>query len=298
MFTVIDAIPGFATFDDQYTLDKYNQAKTTYEQLSTEYRSLVSKYGAGSAQSIAKKVDLDEAAKNVSYYENLVNEQKKDDNTVYLFLVPDVNKRIQSGENYYTCSQSTFKLSDGEKRAILDLIEESGQRILTVDNAILNLQYPKFSLNMSLILWEGTTYDNIRQTIISKTSDYFLKNTRRDRIPVSDLIKVIEDIDGVDSVNVWFDADADNLTQVYGTHYGIDNYGDIILERYVKDAFGNNVAIKDVYPLIRGGFFNAQETWYEDSLEKSKLSTLNIQVRGYTQKNLNSENNVAIMSSL
>jgi hypothetical protein len=297
MFTIIDAIPGFATFDDQYTLDKYNQAKTTYEKLNNEYLLLASKYGTSSAQSMIKKIEVDQAQKNVTFYENQVNEQKKDDNTVYLFLVPDVNKKIQSGENYYSCSISAFLLSDNEKTAILDLIEESGQRILTVDNAILNLNYPRFSLNMSLILWEGTTYENIRQSIVTATSNYFLQNTRRDRIPVSDLVKIIEGIDGVDSVNVWFDASKDNLN-IYKTFYGIDDYGDIILERYVKDAFGNNVAIKDVYPLIRGGFKNVQGTFYEDSLEKSKLSTLNIQVRGYTQKNLNSETNVAILSKL
>jgi len=297
IFTIIDAIPGFATFDDQYTLDKYNQAKTIYEQLNNQYLTLVAKYGVTSTTSETQKVQVDQASKNLHYYELQLNEQKKDDNTIYLFLVPDINKRIPSGQNYYTCNQNAFILSDSEKRAILDLIEESGQRILTVDNVILNLNYPKFTINMSLILWEGFNYDTVRQSIISKTSEYFLKNTRRDRIPVSDLIKVIEEIDGVDSVNVWFDASKDNLN-IYKTFYGIDDYGDIILERYVKDAFGNQVSIKDIYPLIRGGFSNAQDTWYEDSLEKNKLSTLNIQIRGVTQKNLNSENNVAILSNL
>jgi len=297
IFTIIDAIPGFATFEDKYMLDKYNQAKTTYEQVSENYRRACSTYGVNSTQATAIKPDLDQAQQNLYYYQKQLEEQKKDDNTVYLFLVPDVNKRIQSNENYYTCSLGAFILSDGEKLAILDLIEQSGQRILTVDNAILNLQFPKFTLNMSLILWEGTVYDTVRQDIISKTSDYFLQNTRRDRIPVSDLIKIIEGIDGVDSVNVWFDASKDNLN-IYKTFYGIDDYGDIILERYVKDAFGNDVPIKDVYPLIRGGFENAQGTFYEDSLVKNKLSTLNIQVRGYTVKNINSENNVAIVNNL
>jgi hypothetical protein len=150
---------------------------------------------------------------------------------------------------------------------------------------------------MSLILWEGTNYDTVRQTIISKTSDYFLKNTRRDRIPVSDLIKVIEDIDGVDSVNIWFDASKDNLN-IYKTHYGVDDYGDILLERYVKDAFGNEVAVKDIYPVVRGGFENEYGTYYEDSLEKNKLSSMNVQIRGYTSKNLNSENNVVVLNNL
>jgi len=297
IFTIIDAIPGFATFEDQYAADKYNQSKTTYENLSAEYRTLVSTYGVSSLLATQKKVELDNADKQLNYYTQQLEAQKKDDNTVYLFLVPDVNKRIPSNENYYTCALSAFILSDGEKAAILDLIEQSGQRILTVDNQILALQFPKFTLNMSLILWEGTVYDTVRQNIISKTSDYFLQNTRRDRIPVSDLIRIIEGLDGVDSVNVWFDADKNNLN-IYKTHYGIDDYGDIILERSVQDAFGNRVPVKDLYPLIRGGFENAQGTYYEDSLVKNKLSTLNIQVRGYTQKNMNSENNIAIVNNI
>jgi len=150
---------------------------------------------------------------------------------------------------------------------------------------------------MSLILWEGAAYDTVRQAIISSTSDYFLQNTRRDRIPVSDLIRIIEGLDGVDSVNVWFDADAKNLN-IYKTFYGIDDYGDIILQRFVQDAFGNSVPVNDLYALIRGNFENAQGTFYEDSLVKNKLSNVNIQVRGYTQKNINSENNIAIVNNI
>jgi hypothetical protein len=297
MFTIIDAIPGFATFEDQYVLDKYNQAKSTHEDLNIEYRHLVSTYGVASTRAIAKKVELDNAEDQLHYYQKKVEEQKKDDNTVYLFLVPDATKRISTNDNYYTCSEDVFHMSNTEKRSILDLIEQSGQRILTVDNVILDLQFPKFTLNMSLILWGGAVYDTVRQDIISKTSQYFLTNTRRDRIPVSDLIKIIENVNNVDSVNVWFDASKDNLN-IYKTHYGIDDYGDIILERYIKDAFGNNIPVRDIYPLIRGGFENAQGTYYEDSLTKNKLSSVNIQIRGYTSKNINSENNKAILNNL
>jgi len=297
IFTIIDAIPGFATFEDKFVLDKYTQFKNQQEQLTSEYRTLSATFGVDSTQAAAKKVQLDNVTSQVNYYQTRVEDQKKDDNTVYLFLVPDVTKRISANDNYFTCPLSSFILTNTEKLAILDLIEQSGQRILTVDNVILDLMFPKFTLNMSLILWEGTSYDTVRQSIISITSDYFLKNTRRDRIPVSDLIKIIEGVDGVDSVNVWFDADKNNLN-IYKTFYGIDDYGDIILERYVKDAFGNDVAVKDLYPLIRGNFENAQGTFYEDSLVKNKLSNLNIQVRGYTRKNLNSEHNAAILNNL
>jgi len=297
LFTIIDAIPGFATFEDQYSLDKYNQANTTFQSINTQYIQASSTFGVNSTQATALKTQLNNAQGQLYFYQNMLLEQKKDDNTVYLFLVPDINKRIAAGENYYTASIDAFALSDNEKTAILDLIEESGQKIITVENAILNLQFPRFTLNMSLILFDGFNYDDVRQVIISKTSEYFMNNTRRDRIPVSDIVSIIENIDGVDSVNVWFDASKDNFN-IYKTFYGIDDYGDIILERYVKDAFGNNIPIKDVYPLIRGGFDNIQGTHYEDSLTKNKLSSLNIQVRGYTVNDLNSENNKVVLNNI
>jgi len=297
IFTVVDAIPGFATFEDKYALDKYNQSKTTYEQVSEQYRKLVSTVGANSTQTKAKKLELENAQAQVYKWQAILDEQKKDDNTVYLFLIPDVNKRISAAQNYYTCNLDSFLLTANEKTAILDLIEDSGQRIITVDNAIMDLKYPRFVLNVSIIIFEGFELDVIRENIISKTSDYFLKNTRRDRIPQSDLVRIIEGIDGVDSVNVWFDADKNNFT-IYQNGYGLDDYGDIILERFVNDAFGNKVPVKDIYPLIRGGFDSYLGISYEDSIEKNKLSTLNINLRGITPVDFNSMNNKTIVSNI
>jgi len=297
MFTIVDAIPGFATFEDKYALDKYNQAKDNYEIVSEQYRALLSTVGANSELSMTKKTELDNAQNEVYKWQGILEEQKKDDNTVYLFLVPDVNKRISAAQNYYSCTLDSFQLTNNEKTAILDLIEDSGQRIITVDNAIMTLKYPRFVLNLTLIIYEGFDFDSIRESIISKTSEYFLKNTRRDRIPVSDIVRIVEAIEGVDSVSAWFDADKNNLT-IYGDHYGLDDYGDIILERYVYDAFGNKVPVKDIYPLIRGGFESFNSVYYDDSTEKNKLSTLNINLRGTTPVDFNSKNNKTIVSNI
>lgn len=297
IFTIIDAISGFATFEDQYALDKYNQARTKYENVQQEYLNLVATYGVESEQAINKKVSLDKANKKLFLAQQTLDEQKKDDNTIYLFLIPDVNKRIAPGMTYFDAPIEAFKLTDNEKLAIYDLIEESGQSIATVDNAILDILYPRFVINMSLILWEGYEYDNVRENILNVLSDYFLKNTRRDRIPVSDAIRLVEEVDGVDSVSIWFDADKNNF-DIYKTHYGLDDYGDIILDRYVKDAWNNNVPVKDVYPLIRGGFESSNGVYYEDGTAKNKLSTINIQVRGYTSKeDSNKKHNSAITNN-
>ena len=297
MFTIVDALPGFATFEDRYALDKYNQARTVYENVNEEYRNLISTIGASADKTMTKKTELDAAQNQVYYWQGKINEQKQDDNTVYLYLVPDVNKRIAANQNYYTCNLDSFILTGAEKRGILDLIEESGQRVLTVDNAIMNLKYPRFVLNISLIIYEGFELNTIREKIISKTSDYFLKNTRRDRIPASDIVRIIENIEGVDSVTVWFDADLKNI-EIYGSGYGIDDYGDVLLARFVDDAFGNKVPVRDLYPLIRGGWESSSGVYYDDSIAKEKLSNVNIQLRGITAVDLNSATNKTIVSNL
>jgi len=297
MFTIVDALPGFATFEDQYALDKYNQAQTVWEGLNEEYRVLASTIGTSSVKTQKKKVELDAAQQQVFFWNQKVEEQKQDDNTVYLYLVPDVNKRISTNQNYYTCSLNSFILSNAEQKGILDLIEESGQRIITVDNAIMTLKYPRFVLNVSLIIYQGYELNTIREDIISRTSDYFLKNTRRDRIPASDLVRIIENIDGVDSVSLWFDADKNNMN-IYTNSYGIDDYGDVLLERYVNDAFGNKVTVRDLYPLFRGGWESSNGVYYDDSTAKDKLSNVNINLRGITPVDLNSNMNRTIVSNI
>jgi hypothetical protein len=308
IFSIIDAIPGFDTFNDKYYLNKYVIEKTKLEQLNEQLLKTRTQTGNNTEQIGLLVIAINEQSIVVKGIEAILQEQKKDDNTVYLFLVPDISKRVTSDENYYTCNINTFKLSDNEKQAILDLIEESGQRVLTVDNAILDIYYPRFSINMSLVVYEGFNIDNIKEDIISKTSDYFIKNTRRDRIPKSDLIKIVENIEGVDSVNIWFDAS--NLNKnIYGDYksynlmgvdrkYGLDKYGDIILERIVLDAFNNEVVIRDIYPLIRGGFVNKNGKRYNDSVSSTEVGSINIEVRATSKVDINSLNNIAIVKSI
>lgn len=283
MFSVVDAIPGFATFEDRYAIDKYNQAQTEYEQLNNEYRSLIARVGTDSERATDKKKELTKARNKLYHWQTVLQEEKKDDNTVYLFLIPDVNKRIRSSQNYFTASLDRFRLTEREKVEILNHIEESGRRCITVENQILDINYPRFTLNLSLILYTGHEYSNIREDIIEKTSDYFLNMTRRDRVPRSDIVKLIDNIEGVDSVYAWFDADINNI-DIYEEHYGLDNHGDIILYRNVEDAFGNKVPVRDIYPLIRGGFESIRNIEYEDTIEKGTLGSINIQVRGYSEE--------------
>lgn len=204
-----------------------------------------------------------------------------DDNVIYLFLIPDVNKRKNSADDYFTIPISLFTLTADEKNKIYDLIENSGQKIMTSVLKILDPFISKYVMNINVVAYEGYSKDSIRQAIISQCSDYFLKNRRRDRIPKSDLIRIIESVDGVDSVNVWFISEKNELYKSDATNatkpdIGVDEFGDVIITR-------GELAV------IRGGWSDRNGIVFEDSTSQSKPSSINITFGRDTVVNLNLE---------
>jgi len=207
------------------------------------------------------------------------DEYLDDDNVVYLFLVPDINKRITGSENYFTIPQEYFILSDDEKDRIYDLIEGSGQKMITAINTIVNPVIKRYVLNIALVIFEGNNKDFIKQQIIDKMSQYFATFRRRDRIPKSDLIRIIEDIPGIDSVNLWFTSqenEAIKKDDPNATDIGIDEFGDIIISR-------------GELTLLRGGWSDRNDIFYEDSTNTEVPSSVNISVKKIIPLTYNAE---------
>lgn len=194
-----------------------------------------------------------------------------DDNVIYLFLIPDITKRMTDGDNYFTVPRSLFTLTPQENEKVLSLIEDSGSKIVTTVVKILSPTITKYVMNVSLVTYDGYSTSTIREKIAQAVSDYFLTNKRTDRIPKSDLIKVIENIDGVDSVNVSFLSEL-NEAKIDPTLplIGLDEFGDIIIGR-------------DELPLIRGGWTDRNGIYYEDGLLNGKPCSLNIDFKKVTQ---------------
>jgi hypothetical protein len=211
----------------------------------------------------------------VDAYTTWNDEYIDDDNIIYLFLIPDITKRLNSGENYFTVPQTYFTLTDQEKDKVLSLIEDSGSKIVTTVVKIVDPNPKRYVMNVSLVTYDGYSTSTVKSQIVSAVSDYFLSTKRRDRIPKSDLIKVIEAIEGVDSVNVSFiselnEAKADPTAPLIG----LDEFGDIILE-------------KDDLPLIRGGWTDSNGLYYEDGIVNGKPCSLNVEFKKTTKKVMN-----------
>lgn len=204
-----------------------------------------------------------------------------DDNVVYLFLIPDVNKRKPSNADYFSIPINLFLLSAEEKNKIYDLIEQSGQKILTTVVKIVDPIVKKYVVNISVRSFEGYSKDVIRQSIVSKCSDYFLKNRRRDKIPKSDLVSIIESVAGVDSVNVWFVCEENEVfksdpANAEAAPKGLDEYGDVLIGR-------------GEYALVRGGWNDRTGFTYYDSTDASKPGSINVVFGKDSENTLNME---------
>ena len=281
LFSIVDVFSGFNTKEDIKIEEEYTTKKAEYNNKKQLYHDQVSLTGISSkeAQDILNELNnlkLEVDALRIKY-----DESKLDDNIIYLYLIPDITKRLGVGENYFTCSEDRFKLTEDEKSNIIGLIDNSGQKIITVDNQIIDPVYVKFAMNIFIQMWSNYDFNSVKSSIVSSVSDYLISNVRRDRIPVSDIIRIVESVDGVDSVSVFFDADKNNQNYFGKGKYGIDQYGDIVLQRSVTDRLGNMLDINDIQPIFRGGFTSMNDVYYEDDLN-SIVGPINITLRGKT----------------
>lgn len=229
-------------------------------------------------------------------YTTFDDNDNSDDNVIYLMLIPDINKRKNATDNYFTVPQSSFLLTDAEKNKVLDLIEKSGQKMLGVVNTIVSPEVKRYALNISIRIFENYSEGLIRSQIISKVSDYMLSNQRRDRIPKSDIIAIVEGIEGVDSVNVWFVSEDYESLLLNSKDTNAKTLQDTRQSRF--DDFGDIVLNTTEIALIRGGWYDRTGTFISDTLDDAKQCACNVMIEDVIPDTYNSAKHQIVMKTL
>ena len=211
-----------------------------------------------------------------------------DDNIIYLILVPDIQLTLKSNETYFDIPLSRFKLTNAQRDRIYQLLDESGQKIVTTVVKILDPVLTKYVVNIALTIFEGNDPDTIKSQITSILSDYFLNIRRRDKIPRSDLIAAIESISGVDSVSLYFVGESNEAAKLQSPNspdIGFDEFGDIVMG-------------KDEIVVISGGWEDRNGIYYDYGAGMSSLSSVNIDIRSIVPVTYNTRVNSILKSSL
>ena len=230
----------------------------------------------------------------IDAYNTKDDEYTDDDNVVYLTLVPNISKKITDTKDYFMLSSNDFSLSDTEREGVIDLINRSGRQLMTSEIVINKNIIKKYVLNIAVRYFENYAKEDIYSDIREKLNTYFINIRRRDRIPKSDIISLIENIEGVDSVNVFFVSE-ENETAIRDGFYTVpvyehDPYTGISKWIYDKkviiddnkdpniglDEFGDIKLKKNEIGIIKGGFTDRNGNYYEEYPTNNGLGNLNI----------------------
>ena len=240
----------------------------------------------------------------VDAYNTKDDEYLDDDNIIYLFLIPDIAKKITSDKDYFNVPVDEFSMTPDEKEMVYEILNESGRQIVTAEVRINDPIIKRYALNIVIRYVEGFDKDEMHAAIREQLSTYFIYINRRDRIPRSDLISIVENVDGVDSVNVFFISEENERAIANGFYevpvYGTDPVTDqkvLIESKKVEikegedpqlglDEFGDVVIGPEDLAIIRGGWEDRNGTFYEVTPNKNGISSLNIFFKGTIPNNL------------
>lgn len=214
---------------------------------------------------------------------------EEDDNVIYIFALPSITKRIRRNEDYFTIPQEQLVLTETEKNSIYRLLQESGQMIVTTAVKVLDPVIIRYVLNISIIIFEGYNVETIKEKIVERVARYFINNKRRDRIPKSDLIAIIESIDGIDSVDLYFVNEGNEIRKYNWLEELKTNPLAIEPEDIGLDEHGNIVIGKSDFPILRGGWSDRNQVFFQDNADLNVTSSINIDVSRITPKTVNSE---------
>jgi hypothetical protein len=239
----------------------------------------------------------------INVFNTFDDDNIEDDNIYYCLLIPDLKKKLRQDVNYFTTDIRNFYLDSAEKDRLISTINASKIQLPGTEICFIDPVFNRYVINIYLVVYESTNESNsiktIKANIIDKLSQYFLYNRRTDRIPKSDLIGIIESIDGVDSVSIEFISKLNEESITSGFYTIKNKIGRIIQEQKIfienedpnlgLDDLGDIIIGDSELPLIRGGFYDRFGQWYEDTYSPNKLGPVNIFVRNVTERTVNSE---------
>ena len=131
---------------------------------------------------------------------------------------------------------------------------------------------------------------------MSQITNYLINVRRRDKIPKSDLVAMVENIEGVDSVNISFISQTNENAIIDGYYIqrvnSFDNVRGImtVTDNQIQvpagtdpnlglDDFGDIKIGLNEFPIFRGGWYDRFGNYYESGLSYSQYSSANIIIK-------------------
>ena len=266
---------GFTLLGEEINLNDYIKITTTHPPF----------FGSDSEDSELTKLIAPNQSKsfalvNPDHYEILLRKLKLfsiinikldefDNRMLNLFLIPDIRKTFSTGQDYFNADLDRFIMSDFQKNELLRYIEKSGSKLISTDIQVIDPIASRYVINVTIIAFDDIDTEIIKRDILNVIGTFFIQITRRNRIPKSDIIKIVEEVNGVDSVSINIVSEKNELAKINNTKtkdLGLDEFNDIIIKDFEL-------------PIIRGGFSDRYGNAYFEGISDDALSSVNIQIK-------------------
>ena len=183
--------------------------------------------------------------------------------------------------------------------------------MVTTEIKIVDPSPQYFRMDIKVRYFEGYTKANLATEIRSKIAEYLINITRRDRLPKSDIVAIVESIEGIDSVNVKFTSEKEETARRLGYYISktvtvtpstplLEDIGNgkqkmVFFKRNVTtsqvnfeegaalpenvinlDSFGDIILEKEEVALFRGGWLDQNGNMVDDSVKTGEKAALSI----------------------
>jgi len=140
----------------------------------------------------------------IDAYNRTEDQYLDDDNVVYIFAMPDFKRKVTSDQDYFSLPEQEMFFTQSEYDAMYQVLQNSGQMMMASEVKFVEPQVKKYSMDVSIRYFEGFSKYEIMNDVRAAISNYMMNITRRDKLPKSDIVYILEEIEGIDSVNVRF----------------------------------------------------------------------------------------------
>lgn len=242
---------------------------------------------------------------------------------VYIVATPNIRLFKNQNADYFSVSIKAFELDRYEKSKIDRYLRTNGNIQVTKKYRIDSPKLSFYVMNVFIIRYSDSTDDAVQSQVIDAVSEYFLNFSRIDRIPKSDLVKVISEIKDVHSVDIQFickkneEYHADqikkqqqkrltdtkyttNISRNKNKDIPITNSGIVPVKTDVEyepnATLGLDAVLGDIVfepseiPVIRGGWYNRNGIYFSNDMQSAGLKSINIIKKGVVDAKL--RNNV------
>lgn len=174
----------------------------------------------------------------VDAYNTTEDQYLDDDNVIYIFAIPDARRKLLATQDYFSIPMNEMFFDQNEYDKMSQVIQDSGQQMVTTEVVFVKPQVRKYSMDINIRYFEGYTKQEIFVNVRKAVSDYMLNITRRDKLPKSDIVYILETIDGIDAVNVRFISETEETARRLG-YYESKTVTVIPQEPVVLEEIGN-----------------------------------------------------------